>query len=107
MGRYNIPRPFKGETRYFYFLTKKALIYTSIGSGIGLLFLKLLMDAGHPITGIVVLAVFVIPSYIFGSISFPKDSEYNGGEDLDKVFFRKLKKMLNKYIYVTDGRREG
>ena len=39
MQTYEIPRNYKGEGRILYIFSTKALIYTSVGAGIGIIFL--------------------------------------------------------------------
>lgn len=106
MSRYMIPKKFTGENRYFKIFTKKSMIYTGIGSSIGLFFFYIFLELEHPLIAILALFVWAMPFYIFGTQVYSKDNPYNGGEDMDVVWYRRLKKWRNKVIYVTMDRTE-
>lgn len=105
MGRYNIPKKFTEENRILIIFTKKSFVYTAIGSAIGIFFLSVFNKLGHPIIGLLSCFLMIVPFFLFGKYKYPNDSRYNGGEDLDRVVFRKLKKKFNKKIYVSDAGR--
>lgn len=54
MRTYGIPRNYKGESRILYIFSTKALIYTIIGMGIGLIFYFILNALGMQFAGILV-----------------------------------------------------
>ena len=54
MRTYEIPRNYKGESRILYIFSTKALIYTIIGMGIGLIFYFILNALGMQFAGILV-----------------------------------------------------
>lgn len=102
MFRFNIPRKFTGEGRILKVFTRKSFFYTAIGTGIGFLILKFFTYLDWPIIGLVLGGLCIIPFYLFGRFTYSKDLRENAGEDLDTVIFRKLRKRLNRVIYVTD-----
>lgn len=104
MSRYVIPRPFKGEERYFYFFTRKSLVYTIIGSSIGLGIAKIFELFGYMITGVVIAVIITLPFYVMGSYKVSKDNPYNGGEDYDKGLIRRIRK---KYMYSVYVHKDG
>ena len=54
MRTYEIPRNYKGEGRILYVFSTKALIYTIVGMGIGLIFYFILNSLGMQFVGILV-----------------------------------------------------
>lgn len=63
MRTYEIPRNYKGESRILYIFSTKALIYTIVGMGIGLIFYFILNALGMQFAGI--LADVILRSYWF------------------------------------------
>ena len=63
MQTYNIPRNYKGEGRILYIFSTKAIIYTAIGIGIGLIFYFIFNLIGLTVLGIII-------SVILGAIGF-------------------------------------
>lgn len=54
MRTYEIPRNYKGEGRILYVFSTKALIYTIVGMGIGLIFYFILNALGMQFVGILI-----------------------------------------------------
>ncbi len=54
MRTYEIPRNYKGESRILYIFSTKALIYTIIGMGIGLIFYFIFNALGMQFVGILI-----------------------------------------------------
>lgn len=119
-GPYNIPRNTKGEGRFFYVFTTRALIATIICGLIGVSFTYLItlfinLAGGRTNTGIWILFGFVIFGFIgFAVTSFkiPDSNNFEitrktGGEYIDKIIFRYLKfKMKRNKIYTFYGGKE-
>lgn len=107
MQTYEIPRNYKGEGRILYIFSTKALIYTSIGAGIGLLFYFMFKIMGLSMVGIIITLVFGLIGFIIGTLKVPESTAFEitkktGGENIDDVILRwlKFKKDGNKvYIY--------
>ncbi len=107
MRTYEIPRNYKGEGRILYIFSTKALIYTSVGAGVGLVFYFLLRLLGFSIVGLVLTLVFAVIGFAIGTLKVPESSSFKitkmtGGENIDDVILRwiKFKKNGNKiYIY--------
>lgn len=107
MQTYEIPRNYKGEGRILYIFSTKALIYTSIGAGIGLLFYFMFKIMGLSMVGLIITLVFGLIGFIIGTVKVPESTaleitKKTGGENIDDVILRwiKFKKDGNKvYIY--------
>ena len=54
MRTYEIPRNYKGESRILYIFSTKALIYTIVGMGIGLIFYFIFNALGMQFVGILI-----------------------------------------------------
>ena len=55
MGTYQVPRNVKGEGRILFIFSKKALLYTVIGVGVGFLFSLLFSIVGLQIVGYIIM----------------------------------------------------
>lgn len=115
MGTYNIPRNVKGEGRILFIFSTKALIYTAVGGGIGILFYFLLSALNMKIVGIVIVAVLSLLGFVVGTFKFPefaglKFTRKIGGESIDDVVKRAFK-FRNKgrkiYIYTKEEQKNG
>lgn len=107
--KYPIPKRFNEEETFLIFFSKKSLIYTIIGASIGflpmLIFWKFL---DRPITAFFVWVLIALPFFILGQFKFPPDRLYNGGEPLDRIVFRAIRRKLEgKHYYVTMTGRRG
>lgn len=106
MGTYNLPRNVKGEGRILYVFSTKALIYTAVGIGIGLLFYFLFNLVGLGIIGIVFTSVFGLIGFCIGTFKIPDTNTFEitrktGGENIDDVIKRAIKfKMQKNKIYI-------
>ena len=109
---YQIPRNVKGEGRILFIFSTKALIYTSIGAGIGIGLSWILGTIG--VTGIlkyIFLILFALIGFGIGTLKVPdittvEFKRKTGGENLDDVIKRwlKFKFRSNNKIYVyTEG----
>lgn len=110
MQTYEIPRNYKGEGRILYVFSTKALIYTSIGAGIGLIFYFMFRLMGLSMVGLIITLVFGLIGFIIGTLKVPESTAFEitkktGGENIDDVILRwiKFKKDGNKvYIYKVE-----
>ncbi len=107
MRTYEIPRNYKGEGRILYIFSTKALIYTCVGAGIGLLFYFLLKMLGFSTVGLIITVIFGAIGFAIGTLKVPESNSFKitkmtGGENIDDVILRwiKFKKNGNKiYVY--------
>ncbi len=122
-GPYNIPRNTKGEGRFFYVFTTKALIGTAICGVVGDLFIYaiiLLISLSGAIinTGIWMLIGFIIFGFIgFAVTSFkiPESNNFEitrkaGGEYIYSIILRYLKFVRRKnriYTFFTEEKKDG
>ena len=103
MRTYEIPRNYKGEGRILYIFSTKALIYTCVGAGIGLLFYFLLKMLGFSTAGLIITVIFGVIGFAIGTLKVPESGSFKitkmtGGENIDDVILRwiKFKKI---YVY--------
>lgn len=107
MQTYEIPRNYKGEGRILYIFSTKALIYTAVGVGFGLIFYFLFKMLGLSMVGIISTVICGAIGYGIGTLKVPESASFEickktGGENIDNVIIRwiKFKKNSNKiYIY--------
>ena len=120
-GPYNIPRNTKGEGRFFYVFTTRALIGTIICGLIGaasvyLITLFISLTGIKMNTGIWILIGFVIFGFIgFAATSFkiPDSNNFEltrktGGEYIDKIIIKYLKFIRKKnkiYTFFTEEKK--
>ena len=104
-GPYYIPRNLKGEGKILFIFSTKALIYTAVGAGIGILisfiigmFTKsLLKYIGAVILGFIGFAIGTFKMPNAGGFEFIRKT---GGEKIDEIIIRAIKFRKNKKIYV-------
>ena len=107
MGSYYIPRNVKGEGRFFYIFSTKALIYTCAGLTIGLLFFSIFSMINLRIVGIIITAIFGIAGFVIATFKIPESRNWsitriNGGLKIDEVIIRAInfKRKKNRiYVY--------
>ncbi|MCI8383620.1 MAG: hypothetical protein HFJ33_01925 [Clostridia bacterium] len=108
MGTYNVPRNVKGEGRILYIFSTKALIYTAIGIGIGVLFYFLLDLIKLGFIGIILIGILGLIGFLIATFKIPDTNAFNftkktGGENIDEVIKRAIKfKLQKKRIYVYE-----
>ena len=106
MRTYEIPRDYKGEGRILYIFSTKALIYTCVGAGIGLIFYFILKMMGLSMVGLIVTLCFGLIGFIIGTLKVPESTAFEitkktGGENIDDVILRWIKfKKDGKKVYV-------
>lgn len=122
-GPYNIPRNTKGEGRFFYVFTTKALIGTVICGVIGDLFiyaiiLLISLSGARINTGIWILIGFIIFGFIgfvVTSFKIPESNNFEitrkaGGEYIYSILIRYLKFVRRKnriYTFFTEEKKDG
>ena len=106
MGTYNLPRNVKGEGRILYVFSTKALIYTAVGIGIGLILYFLFNLVGLGMIGIGAIGILGLIGFSIGTFKIPDTNTFEitkktGGENIDDVIKRAIKfKMQKNKIYI-------
>lgn len=113
MQSYYIPRNYKGEGRILYIFSTKAIIYTAVGAGIGLIFYFMLNLIGLTTIGIIITALFGGIGFAIATFKVPEMKNFEitkktGGENIDEVIKRwfLFKKKKNR-VYVYKELRSG
>ena len=113
-GPYNIPRNTKGEGRFFYIFSTKALIFTIVIGGMGFgIFYAIGKLIGHTIIGTIMGGVFGLIGFAISSFKIPDSNNFEitrkaGGEYIYQIIMRyiKCKKSKNKkYICYTEEKK--
>ena len=105
-GPYNIPRDYKGEGKILYIFSTKALIFTAVGLGIGLIFSYLFKMIKLGKIGFTIMLILGVIGYAIATFKIPESKKFNftvkaGGENIDTIILRWIKfKQKNKRIYV-------
>ena len=109
MNTYNVPRNVKGEGRILYIFSIKALIYTVIGAGIGLVpyIIMQLISRDKQVIGLIVIATFGLIGFLIGTFKIPNTNAFEftrktGGENIDEIIKRAIKFKMKKtksYVY--------
>ena len=106
MNTYNIPRNYKGEGRFLYIFSTKAIITLTIGLVVGLPFYFIFRIIGLSVVGVVIILIFALIGYIIGTFKVPNSSAFEftkktGGESIEDIIIRwvKFKKKKNR-IYI-------
>ena len=111
MKSYSIPRNYKGEGRILYIFSTKAIIYTAVGVGIGLIFYFLFNLIGLTMVGIIIAGLFGLVGFCIATFKVPDMKNFEltkktGGEKIDDVIKRWIlfKKNNNKiYVYMNEN----
>ena len=112
---YQIPRNVKGEGRILFIFSTKALIYTGVGIGLGLIFYWLFSTMGIGSVGIGILVILALLGFSIGTFKIPNSVAFDitrktGGENIDDVILRWLKfKFKSKkkiYVYTEGGTKD-
>ena len=107
MQSYYIPRNYKGEGRILYIFSTKAIIYTAVGAGVGLIFYFIFNLIGWNMVGIIIDILFGIIGFSIATFKVPDLKNFEitkktGGENIDDVIKRWItfKRKKNKiYVY--------
>lgn len=110
MKSYYIPRNYKGEGRILYIFSTKAIIYTAVGVGIGLIFYFLFNLIGLTMIGIIIAVFLGLVGFCIATFKVPDMKNFEltkktGGEKIDDVIKRWIlfKKNNNKiYVYMNE-----
>ena len=113
MATHSIPRNVKGEGRILAIFSTKALIYTAITGGIGLIFYYLFSLINWTYVGIGIAVIFALIGFAIGTFNVPESSTFEitrktGGEKIDDVILRaiKFKQKKNRiYLYTKEGKK--
>lgn len=114
-GPYNIPRNTKGEGRFFYIFSTKALIYTAILGGVGFgVFYPIGILIGYRNIGIIVAVILGIIGFIISSFKIPDSNNFEltrkaGGEYIDQIIIRYIKFKMKKnkiYTFFTEEKED-
>ena len=105
MNTYNIPRNVKGEGRILFIFSTKALIYTGIGCGIGLIFYVLFSLLKIDFVGMAIVVILGLIGFLIGTFKIPNSDNFaftkkTGGENIDDIIKRAIKFQKNKKIYL-------
>ena len=111
MGPYNLPRNVKGEGRILFIFSTKALIYTTIGAGIGVLLNILFSIFGIGVVGVICIILFALIGFAIGTLKVPDTTAFEmtkktGGENVDDVLKRLIKFKMKKnkiYTYTSEN----
>lgn len=114
MRSYYIPRDYKGESRILYIFSTKAIIFTTIGIGIGLIFYFFLKLIGLAFLGIIATLILGTIGFAIATFKIPEIKQFEitrktGGENIDDILKRWIlfKRKKNKiYIYKDTGIKE-
>lgn len=115
MGTYNIPRDVKGEGRILYIFSTKALVYTAIGVGIGLIFYFIFQLINMQIIGWFFMILFGLIGFVIATFKMPNIKKIEvarktSGEKIDDVIFRYVKfklKNTKRYVLYKGGNKNG
>ena len=114
-GPYNIPRNTKGEGRFFYIFSTKALIVTAVMGGIAFFLGKLIGDLiNFSSLGVICALIFGIIGFAITSFKIPDSNNFEitrkaGGEYIDQIIMRyiKFKARKNKiYTFFTEEKKD-
>lgn len=114
MQIHEIPRNYKGEGRILYIFSRKGLIFTCIGAGIGLIFFFLFRMIGYTLAGVIITLILGLIGFGIGTFKMPESSAFEitkktGGENIDDVIKRwiKFKRNGNRiYVYKNSTKKE-
>lgn len=107
MQIHEIPRDYRGEGRILYIFSTKALIYTAVGVGIGLIFYFILNALKLTLAGILIAIFFGLIGFSVATFKVPDSQRFKftqkiGGEKIDEVIIRYIKfKQKKNRIYVN------
>lgn len=76
MRTYEIPRNYKGEGRILYIFSTKALIYTCVGAGIGLIFYVMFKILGLSMIGLIITVIFGAIGFGIATLKVPETSAF-------------------------------
>lgn len=120
-GPYNIPRNTKGEGRFFYIFSTKALIVTIIFGIIGIMFALIiyafLLLAGirtsNSLVCLIGALIFGVIGFVISTFKIPDSNNFEitrkaGGEYIDQIIIRFIKFKIRKnkiYTFFTEEKK--
>lgn len=114
-GPYNIPRNTKGEGRFFYVFTTKALIVTSVMAGMAYFIFRLIGSLiNFTSLGIICAGIFGLIGFAITSFKIPDSNNFEltrkaGGEYIDQIIMRYIKFKMQKnkiYTFFTEEKND-
>ena len=94
MNTYNLPRNVKGEGRILFIFSTKALIYTAIGAGVGIIFYIIFTLLGVGYSGLVIMGIFGLIGFIIGTFKIPNSNVF----ELTRKTRRRKHRRCNKKV---------
>ncbi|MBR6504811.1 MAG: PrgI family protein [Clostridia bacterium] len=114
MGSYYIPRNLKGEGRILFIFSKKALVFTCAGAGVGSIFYLILKIFGFQMVGFIIMGFLGLIGFCIGTLKIPDTQNFKlarklGGSTIDDVIKRAIKFKLKKnkiYVYEREEKND-
>ena len=106
MGPYYIPRNVNDEGRILFIFTRKSMVTTTIGAGIGAIFYFLFSLLKMNFVGVIFVAIFALIGFCVGTFKVPEITSLKmtrkvGGENIDEIILRAIKfKFKKNKIYI-------
>ena len=114
-GPYNIPRNTKGEGRFFYVFSTKALIVTAVLGGMAFFVFRLIGSlVGFTALGVIGALIFGVIGFAVTSFKIPDSNNFEitrkaGGEYIDQIIIRYIKFKMQKnkiYTFFTEEKND-
>ncbi len=114
-GPYNIPRNTKGEGRFFYVFSTKALIVTAVLGGMAFFVFRLIGSLiGFTALGVIGALIFGVIGFAVTSFKIPDSNNFEitrkaGGEYIDQIIIRYIKFKMQKnkiYTFFTEEKND-
>ena len=114
-GPYNIPRNTKGEGRFFYVFSTKALIVTAVLGGMAFFVFRLIGSLiGFTALGVIGALIFGVIGFAVTSFKIPDSNNFEitrkaGGEYIDQIIIRYIKFKMQKnkiYTFFTEEKSD-
>ena len=114
-GPYNIPRNTKGEGRFFYIFSTKALIVTAVLGGMAFFVFRLIGSLiGFTALGVIGALIFGVIGFAVTSFKIPDSNNFEitrkaGGEYIDQIIIRYIKFKMQKnkiYTFFTEEKHD-
>ena len=96
MKSYYIPRNYKGEGRILYIFSTKAIIYTAVGVGIGLIFYFLFNLIGLTMIGIIIAGFLGSVGFCIATFKVPDMKNFERW-----ILFKKNNNKI--YVYMNEN----
>lgn len=114
-GPYNIPRNTKGEGRFFYIFSTKALIVTAVMGGMAYFIFRLIGSLFNFSTlGIIGAGIFGLIGFSITTFKIPDSNNFEltrkaGGEYIDQIIMRYIRFKMQKnkiYTFFTEEEKK-